>query len=315
MVTVGVDLGGSSVHTFVLGEGNDRLGASHMKTPPSGDRATVLDVVDAGVHAALGEAGVAMSDVSRVGIGTPGVVMDGTVGGASNVPGWQERFSLREGLSQKLGVAVRVVNDITAAAAGESEYGAAAGHEQVLVVFVGRGVGAGLIVHGQPHEGAFGGAGEFGHMVVGLGGAVCPCGRRGCVEAYAGRRAIELAAQRAVDAGQHTVLFDGGDAAHGTVTSAGVRAALDRGDELTADLLDAAVAALGAGIASAVNLLDVESVVLGGGLADAMGDSFRRRVEAAMLPHLFLSPPRVEVLAAVLGGDAAALGAAVLARD
>lgn len=316
MVTVGVDLGGTNVQTIVLGDDDERLGWSKMKTPPTGDRATVLDVLDAGIHAALGDADLSLDDVTQIGIGTPGVVIDGTVGGASNVPGWFERFSLREGMSSKIGKPVRVANDVTAAAAAESRFGAARGFQQALVVFVGTGVGAGLVIHGKPYEGALGGAGEFGHTVVQLGGAVCPCGRRGCVEAYAGRRAMEMAADRAVAAGRETVLFSvQDDKGKARITSGVVKEALERGDELTADLVDGAVEALGAGIASAVNLLDVEVVVIGGGLADKLGEPFLRNIEAAMVPHLFLVPPKVQVAAAELGDESGALGAAVIARD
>jgi glucokinase len=98
-------------------------------------------------------------------------------------------------------------------------------------------------------------------------------------------------------------------------TSGVFQAALERGDELVADLLDGAVAALGAGIASAVNLLDVEVVVLGGGLTDKLGEVFRSRVDAAMRPHLFLSPPRVRLVTATLGDEGGAVGAALLARE
>jgi predicted NBD/HSP70 family sugar kinase len=91
--------------------------------------------------------------------------------------------------------------------------------------------------------------------------------------------------------------------------------ALDRGDPLVADLLDDAVEALAAGIASAVNLLDVDVVVLGGGLADKLGEPFRLRVDSATRPHLFLQPPRVQIVAAELGDEGGAVGAALLARD
>lgn len=316
MVTVGVDLGGTHVHTVVLGSDDERLGSARMKTPPSGDRTTVMDVMDAAVHAALGDGSLEMGDVEAVGVGTPGVVIDGTVGGATNVPGWYERFSLAEGFAAKVGVPVRVANDVTAAAVAEHRLGAGEGAEHLLVIKVGTGVGAGLILHGEPYEGSVGGAGEFGHTVVVLNGAVCPCGRRGCVEAYAGRRAIGHAAERAVAAGRETVLFSIVEQRGArTVTAGAIQEALDKGDTLVADLLDEAVAALGAGIASAVNLLDVHAVVVGGALADHLGAPFIRQVDASMRPHLFLQPPRIDLRPARLGDEAGALGAALMARS
>ncbi len=315
MVTVGVDLGGTNVSVVALGADDEHLGRARMKTPPSGDRTTVMDVMDAAVHAALGDAGVDLDDVTALGIGTPGVVIDGTVGGATNVPGWYERFGLQESFQQKIGRPVRVVNDVTAAAVAEHRLGAGRGTEHLLVVFVGTGVGAGLVLNGEPYEGAVGGAGEFGHTVVVRGGAVCPCGRRGCVEAYAGRRAMAQAAERAVAAGHETVLFKIMEEQERTRLTSGVfKAALDLGDPLAADLVDDAVEALGAGIASAVNLLDVEAVVIGGGLADKLGQPFVGRIEAAMRPSLFLQPPRIDLLRAELGDEGGAIGAALMAR-
>ena len=316
MRTIGVDLGGTNTYTLVVDQDGERLGSAKMKTPLSGDHLGVIDVIEASVLAACDDAGMPIGDVHAVGIGTPGVVIDGTVGGASNVPGWSERFSLGDMLGDRLGVPIRVVNDVTAAAVGEHRHGAGSGLDHVLVIFVGTGVGAGLIIGGQPYEGATGGAGEFGHMVVVLDGATCPCGRRGCVEAYAGRRAMEQAAQRARMNGTETILFEIMEQKGKHRPTSGVfKQALDEGDELTADLLHDGIAALAAGVASAVNLLDVEAVVVGGGLADKLGDWFHIRLEAAMRPHLFLQPPEVRLLPASLGDESGALGAALLARD
>ncbi|MDX1622281.1 MAG: ROK family protein [Nitriliruptorales bacterium] len=316
MVTVGIDLGGTNVQVVVMAEDDSRVGWSKMKIPLQGDRNSVLEVLEAAVHEATDDAGVDLDDVSGVGLGTPGVVIGGTVGGATNVPGWYERFSLAEVFSNQVGRPVRIANDVTAAAVAEHRLGAGRGCDHVLVVFAGTGVGAGLVLNGQPYEGAVGGAGEFGHTVIERGGAVCPCGRRGCIEAYAGRRAMAQAAERAVAAGRSTILFDIQDEQGKKRPTSGVfHEAYARGDELVADLLDDATSALGVGIASAVNLLDVEVVVLGGGLADKLGERFLTTVDAAMRPHLFLQPPRVRLVSAELGDETGALGAALLARD
>lgn len=316
MVTVGVDLGGTNVHTLVVDADGEAVGESRMRTPTSGDRVGVIDVIAASAIDALADADLAPSDVAAIGVGTPGVVIGGTVGGASNVPGWSERFSLGDMLQGRLDVPIRVSNDVTAASVAEHRLGAGAGTDDLLVVFVGTGVGAGLILAGEPYEGVNGGAGEFGHMVVVRDGAVCPCGRRGCVEAYAGRRAMEHAAERAHTQGRETILFDVMERKGKSRLTSGVfAAALAEGDELTADLLADGIAALGAGIASAVNLLDVDVVVVGGGLADKLGEWFRIRLDAAMRPHLFLQPPTVRLEAAALGDRSGALGAALLARS
>lgn len=316
MLTVGVDLGGTNIATLVLGDDDAQLGSSKMRTPTGGTRPEVVDVIHASVHQALDAAGMSIEDVDAVGIGTPGVVLDGTVGGASNVPGWLERFDLGELLRQSLDRPIKVSNDVTAAAVAEHRAGAARGHDQALVVNVGTGVGGGLILDGKAFEGRSGGAGEFGHMVVNVGGAICPCGRRGCVEAYAGRRAMSQAADRARLAGKPTVLFDVMESAGKHRPTSGVwRDALAAGDGLVADLLDEGIAALGAAIASVVNLLDVDICVLGGGLADKLGEWYRIRLDAAIRPHLFLQPSVLTMVPAELGDASGMLGAALLARE
>lgn len=316
MRTIGVDLGGTNTSTLILAEDGTRLGSAKMKTPLSGDHLGVIDVIEASVLAACDDADVTLESIDAVGLGTPGVVVGGTVGGAANVPGWSERFSIGDMLHDRLQTPIRVANDVNAAAVGEHREGAGVGLDNVLVVFSGTGVGAGLILNGEVYEGASGGAGEFGHMVVVLDGATCPCGRRGCIEAYAGRRAMENAAERARVQGTSTILFDVMERKGKARPTSGVfRDALAEGDELTSELLHQGVRALAAGVASAVNLLDVEAVVVGGGLADKLGDWFQIRLEAAMRPHLFLQPPEVRLLPAKLGDEAGALGAALLARD
>jgi glucokinase len=313
--TVGIDLGGTNAYAVVLDD-ERTIGHAKRATPADGGRDDVIKTLGKVADDALADADLDRSAVVAAGIGTPGVVIGGTVGNASNVPGFDERFDLAAALHDRLDLPVRVANDVTAAAVGEHALGGGRGADDLLVVFVGTGVGGGLVLGGVPFEGSHGGAGEFGHLVIRQGGAVCPCGRRGCVEAYAGRKAMELAAERARAAGTPTVLFEGmEDKGKSRATSGVFKTALERGDELVADLIDDGIAALGAGIASTVNLLDLEVVVLGGGLADKLGETFLARVEAAMRPHLFLEPPRVRLVAATLGDEGGAVGAALLARD
>ncbi len=181
-------------------------------------------------------------------------------------------------------------------------------------MFWGTGVGAGLILNGERWVGR-GGAGEIGHTVVKLDGATCPCGRRGCLEAYAGRAAMEARVRRRAKRGKHTDLFAlMKERGRTRLTSAIWAHALERGDKLASEVIDVAVAALGAGIASAVNLLDVEAVVIGGGLGVRFGEPYARRISEAMQPHLFNDGRPPSVMVAALGDLGGALGAVLLAR-
>jgi glucokinase len=184
----------------------------------------------------------------------------------------------------------------------------------MLGVFWGTGVGGGIVLDGRIWRGR-GAAGEIGHTVVKRGGARCGCGRRGCLEAYAGRGQMEAEAHDRVEHGAKTRLFDVMRERGRTRLTSGVwRRALKEDDELAHELVDRAVAALGAGIASAINLLDVEAVVIGGGLGDKLGEPWVERIRAEMLPHLFRDerPPAVHLIA--LGDLGGAIGAALLAQ-
>jgi glucokinase len=182
-------------------------------------------------------------------------------------------------------------------------------------VFWGTGVGGGLIIDGKPWHGR-GAAGEIGHMVVKLNGRHCPCGRRGCMEAYAGRGAMEAQARKRHAGGEHTDLFKIMEKrGRKRLTSAVWGRALEHGDKLATELIDEAVEALGAAIGSAINLLDVEAVVIGGGLGVRFGAPMAQRIARAMQPHLFndANPPEVQV--AGLGDLGGAMGASLLVRE
>jgi len=150
---------------------------------------------------------------------------------------------------------------------------------------------------------------------VKMGGARCTCGRRGCMEAYAGRAAMERHVQKLQQEGHETDLFKLMKEHGRTRLTSGIWArALEHGDELAIQVLDRAVRALGAGIASAANLLDVEGVIVGGGLGVRLGHPYAKRIADEMLPHLFADwrPPHVHV--AALGDLGGAIGAALLVR-
>jgi glucokinase len=261
-------------------------------------------------------AGLDPSDLRGVGVGSPGVVDDatGAVSTARNLPGWDGSFELGKALSETFGTHVFVGNDVQVATDAEFRLGAGKPYKSILGVFWGTGVGGGLILNGKPWLGR-GGAGEIGHMVVVMGGRKCLCGRRGCMEAYAGRAAMEARARKEVDKGRHTDLFHLMEERGRTrLTSAIWAHALEHKDKLATELIDEAIGALGAGVASAQNLLDVEAVIVGGGLGVRFGEPFVKRISSAMQPHLFHDTNPPDVLVAALGDLGGALGAAMLAR-
>jgi len=311
----GIDLGGTKIQAVVVDEGGAVLGQSRHPTPTTGGPPGVAEAMAGAIREAAEEAGTKAGELEGVGVGSPGVVDDanGTVSDAANLPDWEAPFGLGDVLSEDLGVPVSLGNDVQVATNAEFALGAGRGHSSLLGVFWGTGVGGGIVLEGKPWLGRSA-AGEIGHMVVRNHGRRCPCGRRGCMEAYAGRLAMERRARKLHERGEKTDLFKIMEKRGRDRLSSGVWArALKRGDPLAASLLDEAVDALGAGIASAINLLDVEAVVIGGGMGIRLGAPYLRRIQAEMTPHLFVDSRPPEVLLAELGDLGGAIGASLLA--
>lgn len=253
-----------------------------------------------------------------IGVGSPGAIDDasGTVANAKNLPGWTEApVPVAAQLTEQLGVSaeVRIGNDVDVATNAEFVLGAAAEHDSLLGVFWGTGVGGGIILDGRPWQGR-GAAGEIGHVVVVQDGRRCPCGRLGCMEAYAGRGSMEARARELhFEAGRETELFAIMEERGRPRLASGVWArALKRGDPLALELVEEAVQAIGTAAASAVNLLDPAAVVIGGGMGVRFGQPMADRIRDSMLPHLFRSDDPPAILLAGLGDLGGALGAALL---
>ena len=275
----GIDLGGTKIQAAIVDPDAARSAARRAARRPP--RAGPQDVADAdGAGAGRGRRGGRRRRPTRspgVGVGSPGRRRRGDRRrrrSARNLPGWERQLPARRTLSEALGAPVRVANDVDVATNAEFKLGAGKPYDSLLGVFWGTGVGGGVILDGKRWLGR-GAAGEIGHMVVERGGARCPCGRRGCMEAYAGRGAMEAKARREHDDGAKTKLFEiMEERGRDRLTSGIWERALEHGDKLAEKLIDRAVKALGAGVASAVNLLDVEAVIIGGGLGVRFGEPY-----------------------------------------
>jgi glucokinase len=311
----GIDLGGTKIQAVVVDEANEVLGEQRRPTPTSGGPGDVAAAMAEALSAAAVAAGVETGMLAGIGVGSPGEIdaAAGTVTQARNLPGWEGSYPLAAELAKRIGAPVALGNDVNVATDAEAELGAGRDYRSMLGVFWGTGVGGGIVLDGKPWVGR-GSGGELGHVVVRIGGRRCPCGRRGCLEAYAGRGSMEARARKLAGEGRATRLFELMDK-HGRdrLTSGIWARALDRDDELAREIVSEAVEALGAGVASAVNLLDVEAVIVGGGLGVRLGEPYREHIEAAMLPHLFGDDDPPAVRLAALGDLGGAIGAALLA--
>jgi glucokinase len=311
---IGIDLGGTKIAGILLRHDGAVLARRHRESEPERGAAAVVADIAAMVESLEAEAGDA---VAGIGVGVPGQVdvLRGLVWHAPNLR-WTE-YPFGDLLSERLQRRVHVLNDVQAATYGEWVLGAARDARDAVCVFVGTGVGGGIISGGRLLHGAAGSAGAIGPVPVSLHGPPCRCGGRGCLEAYAGGWAIARRTAEAVlarpEAGAAILQAAGGDAL--SITASHLEAAANAGDDLATDLLEETGHALGVGAVGVVNALNPSVLILGGGV---LHGAPRLRAAAARAVRLWALPiaaRSVRIVAPALGGDAGALGAAAWARD
>ena len=313
---MGVDVGGTKIQSAAM-RAKQVVGVHRLPTPLTGAKDVVAAIGEA-VAKALADGGAQPTDLEAVGMGVPGAIDTeaGTVSSSPNLPGFQAAGAVPLGamVTDVLGgVPVRLDNDVRVAILGEWRRGAGRGYRHLLGVWVGTGVGGGLVLDGRLYEGQ-GAAGEIGHTIVKPGGRACSDGRRGHLEAYAGRGQMEAHARHLVKEGQKTELFEIMEKKGRTRLSSGVwAAALEKNDKMARELIDDAVWALGTGLASVQNLLALEAIVIGGGLGDRLGPPFVDRIRDEMQPLLFVPERPPAMLSSEFGDLSGAVGAAVLA--
>ena len=312
----GIDLGGAKIQAVVVDGDHRPLGDARRPTPTEGGPAAIAETMAATLFDAAEAAGVEPRELHGVGACAPGDVdpVTGTVTNANNLNGWAgTSYELAADLGERIGARVRLGNDVNAATLGEVRLGAGRPYGSLLGVFWGSGVGGGVVLDGRIWEGR-GAAGEIGHLAVQhVGGLRCSCGNLGCMEAYAGRGPMESRARELHVTGRKTKLFKLMEHHDKPRLTSGIWArALEQDDEVARELMDAAVTALGAGIASAVNLLDVPAVVIGGGMGLRFFERVQDDLRRHMHEHLFVRDHPPDLVVAALGDLGGAIGATLL---
>lgn len=304
---IGVDVGETAflveLFDFGLQPRARHSSVTDMRVLDPGD--AVSHIVE-GINAVIADAGVDESVVLGVGVAVPGVVErcgDAVVHGQS--VGWHG-VPLEAMLRGETGLPVLVDNGAKTLGQAERWLGAARDTEHAVIVLLGIGLGACIVSNGEIYRGATGGAGEWGHTTVAVGGRRCRCGARGCLEAYVGASAI-------VDRYEHLSRGHAGISAAGLAERITAIIGARDHDRAAARVLGETVTYLGAGIAGLVNLVNPERVVVGGWLGQALSDALLPQIrEAVRQQALHLPFSRVEIVKAELGNDAVALGGATL---
>lgn len=313
---VGVDLGGTKILAGIFTPQLKCIGRVKTSTKASRGSDSVIERIARCVEDAVDECDLKLDQVRGIGVGAPGAVDSGTgkVIFAPNLPGWTD-VGLKKSLESELGRPVFLENDGNICTLGVYYAELDAKPRNVVGVFIGTGIGAGIIIDGKLYSGSNRSAGEVGHMVLEVGGPKCGCGNRGCFEALAGRQALFKKIQSLVKDGQKTVLTEMLGSDLQDMRSGDLRKAIRRGDKLVERVVEEAAEYIGIGIANLINVLGPDYVVLGGGVIDALEDEMMAIiVETAHDYALPGTSDNIEIVASKLGDDAGITGGAVLAR-
>jgi glucokinase len=299
---IGVDLGGTNARAALVDDAGKIVRQVKRKLPDREPR-VVADILAEAIAETQGE----RRDLP-VGVGVAGQILadSGVVTLGPNL-GWRD-VPFAAMLLERIGRPVFVLNDLQVAALGELGAGAAFRQQHAALVFVGSGVGSGLILAGHLYTGAMGVAGEFGHTRSVPGGRICGCGERGCLEAYVGGRNLIERVKEALAAGTPSKLQPGASASDVEREAMG-------GDPLAVELFEEMVALLAVAIGNMATTLNPALIVLGGGVF-LNGPELRRRVAQGVLEQAArVSRVGLKIVDAQLGDDAGVVGAGLHALE
>ena len=317
---IGIDLGGTKILVGLIDLDTGGVISVVKKRTAGLSSSELLKLLDDMVQDAITKGDG--TQPTSIGIGAAGQVdrAKGVLVAAPNL-GVPPNFPLAASLTERFTIPTRLGNDVEVATVGELRFGSGKGVDNFVCVFVGTGIGGGIVQDGVIYGGATGTAGEIGHMVIALGGRLCGCGGRGHLEAYASRTAITRNILGELHRGKASVLRDQLDAetiaAGSTATSVAIRSgaiakAVAANDKLVIKVLDESAEYLGQGLASLINLYNPTRIIMGGGLVEAVDPFFERVVEIAKNEALSVPAAKIEIVRTTLGDYSGIVGAAIL---
>lgn len=309
-----IDIGGTKVLGAILND-KDKI-TFKVKKKTKADKGLekieerIIDVVDELIK----ESGMDKNEIEAIAAGAPGVINEetGELVYAPNLP-WKN-YDLKKVIEDKFGRPFYIGNDANLGMLGEWKYGAAAKKENVVGIFVGTGIGGGLILNNKLYMGKRYDAGELGHMILNTEGPYCNCGQRGCFEAYASKVAITREIKTQIQRGRKTVLKDlvGEDS---VIRSKALKDALEAKDSLALEVMDNAIYYLAAGTGNLINIFSPDMVVLGGGVLESLRDYImpllKEYIKRFTLPELLNG---TEIVSSALGDDAILYGALAIIK-
>lgn len=311
---IGVDLGATKIYSAVTDRKGNIIGSARKKTKPEQGFESVVKRIAKCVLRAAENAGIHYkTQVVGIGIGSPGP-LDMEKGVVIETPNLKwKNAPLKARLESLTGKPVKVENDANAGLIGEWAFGSAKNAKHVVGLFIGTGVGGGIIIDGKPLHGFNQNAGELGHMIMDPNGPLCGCGNHGCLEAFASRTSIERVIRQSEHNGIKTKIFKGQDR-NERIRSKRLSRAFKDDDPAAILAIHQSAIYVGYAVASLLNMFNPEYVVLGGGVVEALGQAYVKIVEKVARKNVFdIALRNIHIVEAILGDDAAALGASTLA--
>ncbi|HOX33274.1 MAG TPA: ROK family protein [Spirochaetales bacterium] len=315
-VYVGADLGATKILAAVFDSSMKPLATEKAKTPREASAKAVVAALAETVRRALAASGADAKSLAGVGVAVPGP-LDRARGIVRYTPnmGFKD-YALGSELAGLFGAPAFLDNDVQAGVYGELRAGALRGKRNAVGVFVGTGIGGGIVIDGKVYRGSTGSAGEVGHMTLLDGGALCGCGNYGCLEALASRGAMAKDALALAAAGKAPGMLDAAGTDIRKYRSSAIASSIESGDKSVRRAVDRAAYWLGVGLANIVHLLNPEAIVIGGGIATRFGERYLERALASMEEHLMPGlSGSAQVLLSELGDLAVPTGAAYPAAE
>lgn len=309
---IGVDLGGTKIEVGRVDESGQLLEHRRLITNVRGGPAVITEDI---IRTILELINSAKAPIAGIGIGVAGQIdaSTGVVHFAPNLPRWHD-VPLQQEIEKALHLPVKVVNDVRAITWGEWLFGAGKGCQDMICLFVGTGIGSGIVSNGQLLEGYSNTWGEVGHMTIDLHGPVCTCGNIGCWEAIAGGWGIAQRAREAVliDSGKGAFLLQLANNQVENISAKTVVEAYRMHDPLAISLINKVKEALAAGCVSLINLFNPARLVLGGGVIDGLPELVPFIEQEIKSRALKAATKNLEVIPAQLGKQVGVIGAAAV---
>ncbi len=309
--SVCLDIGGTKVLGAIFDEKREIVFRLKKKTKAREGIQNVEDTIASVVDELLTGYGITLDEVSAISAGAPGVINQdtGVVLFAPNLP-WQN-YEIKRILEERFHTPFYIGNDVNIGVFGEWKYGAAKGLTQVVGLFIGTGMGGGLILDGKLYTGHDCKGAELGHMILNTEGPRCNCGQRGCLEAFSSKLGMTDYIRQQIQRGRSTMMEDA--ISDGVFKSKIMKAAYEADDDVMLEAIDRACHYLAVASGSLVNIFSPQMIVFGGGVMEALGDVFLEKIvdqiDAYCLPSIRSS---VKFARSELNDDAILYGALAL---